>query len=265
MSATTAAFEAGDLVDYSYVREEFGQTDGLRHTMYLTGVSTDLTREEGRAELGVLVTPASGLHAQTGNYDWFGADNGRYVESKRGLAFDPDAWLTWLDRLDRNRCLFAALPDVLHWLKDDDGKDFCVGDLDATLTQSAEYVDTVKAMGFAVALVAQDGLRSLAQVPFAVDALFIGGSDEYKLGEDVRALVAEARELGLWVHVGRVNSKKRIRYSASIGADSADGTFLRFCRKSEKAHQHGRMMRWLDALLDDAVRNACPAPAAVTV
>ena len=56
--------------------------------------------------------------------------------------------------------------------------------------------------------------------------MFVGGSTEFKLGPVAAALCQEAKARGLWVHVGRVNSRKRLRYSASIGADSADGTYL---------------------------------------
>lgn len=238
----SAAYVTDDTVDYSGVREQ------LRTTMYLTGVSCEITREADVDELGLLVTPASSVHRQIDRYAFFGADNGRYVESKRGLDFDAERWLSWLDKLPRSTCLFACLPDVLTWHKDENGKDYCVGDLEATLQQSAEYVDVVKSMGFAVALVAQDGLRSLSQIPFAVDAIFVGGSDDYKLGDDVRALVAEARAAGLWVHVGRVNSLKRLRYAAEIGADSADGTYIGF-KPSVNAP---KVLGWLDTLLGDS-------------
>lgn len=57
---------------------------------------------------------------------------------------------------------------------------------------------------------------------------FIGGSDGWKLGPHARALTAEAKRRGKWVHMGRVNSLKRFRYAESIGCDSCDGTYLRF-------------------------------------
>ena len=40
-------------------------------------------------------------------------------------------------------------------------------------------------------------------------------------------IAAEARRRGMWVHVGRVNSRKRYLRFSSI-ADSADGTFILF-------------------------------------
>ena len=41
---------------------------------------------------------------------------------------------------------------------------------------------------------------------------------------------------GKWVHMGRVNSTRRIRYAASIGCDSVDGT---------------KWVRWRDRYLTD--------------
>jgi hypothetical protein len=82
--------------------------------------------------------------------------------------------------------------------------------------------------GLPIALVAQDGLehmeRWLTLAWPRIDALFIGGTTTWKLGPAARALVREAQRHGLWVHMGRVNSLKRISYAAEIGCDSIDGT-----------------------------------------
>jgi hypothetical protein len=213
----------------------------LGRIAYLTGCSTELTRAADRPELGLLVTPASSVHRQIGHYELWAADNGCYVESKAGRPFDAERWLRWLEALPRERCLFVALPDVLEW-HEIDGKRVPVGNLEATLERSARYVDHVRELGFPVALVAQDGLESLDQIPFEVDAIFVGGSDAYKLGPQVRALVAEAKAAGKWVHVGRVNGGGRFQYCAEIGADSADGTVLAFGPEKNWP----RVISWLD-------------------
>ena len=50
-----------------------------------------------------------------------------------------------------------------------------------------------------------------------------------QLGPEVEQLVAEARARNVWVHMGRVNSLRRLVYAASIGCDSIDGTqWVRF-------------------------------------
>lgn len=60
------------------------------------------------------------------------------------------------------------------------------------------------------------------------DAVFIGGSTPWKLSPAAANLAAYAREHGKSVHMGQVNSLRRLRYAASIGAGSADGTYLAF-------------------------------------
>jgi hypothetical protein len=222
----------------------------LDQVVWMTGISNDLTRAANRYDLGYLVTPDSDPSAlQPQHYEWSGADNGIFGLSKRGKDFDADRWARWLEKLDPARTLFAALPDVLHWIKDPEtGVVFPVGDKDATLVRSAQYVDVVKSLGLPAALVAQDGLTSLTEVTFDFDALFIGGSDEYKLGPDAAAVTAEAKAQGKWVHMGRVNSLKRLRYAASIGCDSADGTFLRFGGKKYAVEQFAKVVKWLDTI-----------------
>jgi hypothetical protein len=61
-----------------------------------------------------------------------------------------------------------------------------------------------------------------------MDVLFIGGDTEWKLGPVASDLAAQAKRRGKWVHMGRVNSEKRLRYADAIGCDSADGTYLTF-------------------------------------
>src|SRR6516225_10366818 len=78
------------------------------------------------------------------------------------------------------------------------------------------------------AFVAQNGQERLPVPWDEFSVLFIGGDDEWKLGEPERDLAAEARLRGKRIHMGRVNSLKRMRYARAIGCDSADGTFIRY-------------------------------------
>jgi hypothetical protein len=78
--------------------------------------------------------------------------------------------------------------------------------------------------GLPVAFVGQDGL-SLRDVPWAkCEAVFLGGTTAWKLGRVARDLAAYGAARGKWVHMGRVNSKARLRYAMRIGCDSVDGT-----------------------------------------
>jgi hypothetical protein len=143
------------------------------------------------------------------------ADSGRFASPQ---TYSDAAYLDWLaSRPDQANCLFATAPDI-------------VGDAPGTLMLSAPMYGRIRALGYRVALVAQDGLERLTEfIPWDdFDALFIGGTTDWKLSEAAASLVLEARRRGKWTHMGRVNSGRRIRHAASIGCDSADGTFLRF-------------------------------------
>lgn len=134
------------------------------------------------------------------------ADNDAYS------GFDAGRYRRMLDALEGvPGCLFVACPDV-------------VADATATFNLFLKWGKELLVRGFPLGYVAQDG-ASAADLPWnAISALFIGGSDAYKLGEDAGLLVKEAKERGKWVHMGRVNTWRRIQYAASIGCDSVDGT-----------------------------------------
>lgn len=205
---------------------------------YLTGTSNEWTRTAGRYDLGLLGTPAGSTVAQRSYYGSWAADNGCYAEVTRPGSFRPSHWLAWLERIGPDGCLFATLPDV-------------VGDAAATWERSRPYVELVRALGFRVGVVLQDGLESLpdvwAEMLDACDAVFVGGSTEWKLGAAAAQLCAEAKAAGKHVHVGRVNSLKRLRYAAEVlHADTADGTYLNFGRKADRERNTQRLLGWLD-------------------
>jgi hypothetical protein len=192
--------------------------------IYLSGC----IREDLPEELGVMVTPIMGNKLPPKRI--WASDNGCF--SQPGL-FDPVAYLGWLVRRHHasDRCLFATAPDV-------------VGDAKATLKRSLPFLPIIRAIGFKAAFVGQDGLTIKTTPWDEFDALFIGGTDDFKLSTDTANIVAEAKQRGKWVHNGRVNSLKRLLYSARIGCDSADGTFIAF----GPSQNIPRVKVWLAAL-----------------
>jgi hypothetical protein len=183
-------------------------------------------RDHAHPNLGRLVTPRHfcSLYEHEG-WPW-AADNDCF----QGL--NPKCYVTMLDALTETpgRCLFVTVPDV-------------VADAHATAGLFEVWWRALARRGLPAALVAQDGLehlpRWLATAWPRIDALFIGGSTDWKLGPSAEALVADAKSRGKWVHMGRVNSARRIRYAASIGCDSVDGT---------------KWVRWRDAYLDSGLQ-----------
>jgi hypothetical protein len=169
--------------------------------------------------LDQIVTPAAG-NAITPGATWC-ADNGVF-----GGTYPGDgAYLAWLaDRRHlASTCRFVVAPDVV---RGPDGE--LAPDAAATLARSAPMLAQIRALGFPAALVAQNGLEDL-DVPWdTFDVLFIGGDDAWKEGPAAATLAAEAKARGKRVHMGRVNSLRRLRVAQAMGCDSVDGTYLAF-------------------------------------
>ncbi len=173
----------------------------------------------------MIATPAAG-NAVLPGVAWM-ADNSVFADRYPGNA----AYLAWLAARAQHRpeCRLVVAPDV-------------VGNAVETLKRSVPMFPVIRAAGYPVALAAQDGLRDLT-VPWGqFDALFIGGSTEWKVGPEARELTAQAKSRGLWVHMGRVNSLRRLQYATDIGCDSADGTYLAFGPDVNLP----KLLRWLD-------------------
>lgn len=181
--------------------------------IYFANPSTQSIRDVMRQDrLGLIATPNSTRASQRVEGVTWCADNGCF-----GNNFNEQRWWEWLEEhaKDADTCQFATAPDV-------------VGDHTATLKRSAPWLPKIRNLGYKAAFVAQDGAH-IETVPWdKFDVLFIGGTTEWKLGPDARALAGHANSIGMWVHMGRVNSLKRFRYAESIGCSSADGTFLIF-------------------------------------
>jgi hypothetical protein len=162
----------------------------------------------GAERLGVLLTPANrnGMGAVLDlNLPW-AADNGAYS------GFEPAAFGRFLKKIAwQPRCLWVACPDA-------------VGDATATLERFAEWAPAITAVGQPVALVGQDGAEKLDLPWSACDCLFIGGTTRWKLSNAAADLAAEAKRRGKLVHMGRVNSRRRMAVAHDLGADTIDGS-----------------------------------------
>jgi hypothetical protein len=165
-----------------------------------------------RADLGAILTPKQGNLIPAG-VRWC-ADNGVYGKGFPG----EDKWFAWLTGLpyDKDLCEFAVAPDV-------------VGDAAATIARSLPWLPKIRALGLPAAFVIQDGQENLPVPWDEFDVMFIGGSTEWKLGEHAQRLALEAVRHIKRVHMGRVNSHRRMITAAlSHYCDSADGTYVAF-------------------------------------
>jgi hypothetical protein len=181
---------------------------------YFATASTEQVRQAMREKrIGCILSPGQGYKPSTFDDIVWIADNGCYANPDRTL----DDYLAWLNRFDsrqRANCMFATALDV-------------VGDCKATLRRFAECAGSIREAGYKVGFVGQDGAEPNDLPWEAFDAFFIGGTTEWKLGGEARRLAQEATRRNKWVHMGRVNSFRRMRYAAEF-CDSADGTTMAF-------------------------------------
>lgn len=179
--------------------------------------------------LGCITTPVQGNAIPPCAY--YAADNGKFGAGWPGAP----AWWSWVEATVRKngpwRCAFVTAPDV-------------VCDPVATLAESVPWLPRIRQLGVPAAFVAQDGCEH-GLVPWGqFDVLFIGGSTEWKIGPAVVELVTEAKAHGATVHMGRVNSRRRLRRAHAFGCDSADGTYLVFGPRTNLP----RLLSWLAEL-----------------
>ena len=74
------------------------------------------------------------------------------------------------------------------------------------------------------AYVGQDGCENLELPWDDFVCFFIGGTTDWKLSTSAADVAKEAKHKGKLVHMGRVNSDKRLTYAYRLGCDSIDGT-----------------------------------------
>ncbi|RSN14841.1 hypothetical protein DMH25_07855 [Streptomyces sp. WAC 01325] len=163
--------------------------------------------------LGCMTTPAQGNVIPAGAL--YSCDNGKFGKGWPGA----DAWFAWLkatiDRYGRSLCQWAVAPDVPM-------------DADATLAESLPWLERIRALGVPAAFAAQDGSEHRLLPWDRIDVLFLAGSARWKTSPAAHRLALEARERGLAVHMGRVNSRRRLRLAQAFGCTSCDGTYLAF-------------------------------------
>ncbi|NUS13452.1 MAG: hypothetical protein HOY69_18960 [Streptomyces sp.] len=176
-----------------------------------------------------MTTPAQGNVIPDGAE--YACDNGKFGKGWPGA----DAWFDWLtrtvDRYGADRCLWAVAPDVPF-------------DAAGTLAESLPWLARIRELGIPAAFAAQDGCDQLGVPWDAFDVLFIAGSTEWKTGPVAERLSREAKERGKQIHMGRVNSRQRLRTAEWFGCDSADGTYLAFGPEKNLRLLAG----WLDEL-----------------
>lgn len=141
----------------------------------------------------------------------YALDNGAWSCFQRGVEFDEGAFRKAVALLG-DGAEFVVVPDKV------------AGGLDS-LRFSEAWLPDLEGVGERRLIAVQDGMA-----PWDVESLlgprvglFIGGSTEWKWAS-LPYWAALARRVGCYLHVGRVNTRRRILECARVGADSFDGT-----------------------------------------
>jgi hypothetical protein len=192
-----------------------------------------------RGEIGFIQTPDQG-NRLLDDVTWC-MDNGCFSQTRaeKGAPWDEEGWWKCLIKHapQAYRCKFATAPDIVNWI---DGEPH--GDAEATLIKAMPWFSRIRELGYPAGFVCQDGLNP-DDVPWGdIDAIFIGGSDDYKIGHKrltmgglpkghvpCEGVIRRAQARGKWVHLGRVNSRMRFRFAKKyLKVHSVDGTYITF-------------------------------------
>lgn len=195
--------------------------------IYYANPCMEAVRDEMAAgRLGCITTPSQGNVTFPSEWDVI-ADNGCFSGS-----WTFATWHRWLLDLPRS-VRFAVCPDVF----DPGGRPTH----DETVELWVEYAPMMERHGFVPAFVCQVG-ATVHNLP-ASPVVFLGGTTEWKLGPDAWAIARASCDAGVWCHMGRVNSRKRLDTARVMGCDSVDGTYLTFGPDVNLP----RLLGWLDA------------------
>lgn len=187
------------------------QSHNLR--ILVSGATATLRRLSAQypAHLGVLVTPHNGNRLCSLALPW-ACDNAAFSrpDDHKFWNMTIDTWMM----LQHHPPMWIAAPDI-------------VGDHRATRCLFDAWVANweyeIGYVPFPLAFVLQNGCAE-CEVPWEqIEAVFIGGDDRFKLRQ-CSELITAAKHRGKSVHIGRVNSLRRLRYCIDIGADTVDGT-----------------------------------------
>jgi hypothetical protein len=167
-----------------------------------TGVRVGYLAGRFTGKIGHLYSPG----AQVGPLEFipYGLDNGAFGHDD---DWDENAWMHLLDwaQISGQKPLWDLIPDR-------------VGDKAATLERWEKFAPVARLFGWPLAFAVQDGMTP-KDVPKSAAVVFVGGSTDWKW-----------RTVGMWcgyfprVHVGRVNSYRRLWECHDAGAESVDGT-----------------------------------------
>jgi hypothetical protein len=154
----------------------------------------------------------------------YALDNGAYLCHIKNQIFDHNAFKVYLRTFARFAD-WVVLPDV-------------VCDKNKTLELANRYVEQISSdhKDLKMLIVWQDGMTRRDLESFVLNGIgvFVGGSTDGKIN-NMKWIADLCREHGVWCHVGRVNTLKRLNMVLKCGANSFDGSgIVRFLPTLER-------------------------------
>lgn len=161
-------------------------------------------------------------------------DNGAWSAFTSGQPFDDYAFQKAFELLGE-AADFVVVPDIV------------CGGL-ASLEFSLKWLDRLQGSPAKLLIATQNGIKpdDVREYLSPAVGLFVGGDTSWKL-KSVHSWSVLARRRNCHLHVGRVNSAKRIDLCARAGAHSVDGT---------SASMYSKVVPALTAALDNSERQA---------
>lgn len=148
---------------------------------------------------------------RTEGFEDYVLDNGAWSDFQQQREFDGDAFEGLIDKLG-SRAGWIVLPDIV------------AGGM-ASLEFSLRWSNRCLSACPMVLIAVQDGMIADDISPFVGPSVgvFLGGSTEWKIST-MAQWGAFCRRRGIYYHVARVNTEKRMAMAVAAGADSVDGS-----------------------------------------
>ena len=188
-----------------------------------TGVEVGYLAGRYPGLVGHLYSPG----AQRGPFHFlpYALDNGAFPAFSKKIEWDETAWrrlLLWA-ALSGQQPLWVLVPDVVQ-------------DRQKTIENWSRFAPTVRAHGWRPAFALQDGM-TFDDVPSDDCVFFVGGSTEWKEA----AIGPWCKRFPGRIHVGRVNTWRRLMLCYESGVVSVDGTGW-FTKKGGQAADLARFL-----------------------
>lgn len=179
----------------------------MRGYASMTGTLRNLAALD-QAGWHVLLSPAGSLNPKGRPY---ALDNGAWSAFQQGTEFDGNAFLRAVDKVGEH-AEWIVLPDIVMGGQ-------------RSLDLSLSWLDRLAGLPTRLLIAVQNGM-TVDDVRHYLNpsvGIFVGGDTQWK-ETTTQEWGSLARRRNCYLHVGRVNSQRRIRICAAAGADSFDGT-----------------------------------------